>query len=497
MCAIILNSIVFFFLGKHWIGGKLVSAHTGATFDVHNPATGKVIGNAARGDVQDVEVAINSAVQSQAKWKNLHSRQKSKLLYQCGELLAQHVEELARLTSLETGKAIRTESRVEAGLVSDIFRYYAGLTSEIKGNTLPFSPTSLTFTQREPLGVVGAIIPWNAPLLLMALKVAPALACGNSIVLKSAEQAPFGALRIGQLISSQVLHEYPGLLNVISGFGKECGGPLVDSKHINKISFTGSVETGKEIGKKAGERLIPVTLELGGKSPMIICDDADLDKAVDGAIAGMRFTRQGQSCTAASRMFVHSKVFNQFLEKVKAKVNALVMGDPLDDKTDIGTIISKQQYDKVLGFIEFGKNEIGKGTVHICNKLPSKPELENGLFVQPVIFSNIGRDARVAKEEIFGPVACVFEWDNFDEVVAVANDTEFGLSASVWTTNLQTAMQAVQRLDAGIVQVNQNAVVQPNLPVGGFKQSGLGKEGSLEAMLESFTKEKTVSINMF
>ncbi|ELR24153.1 betaine aldehyde dehydrogenase [Acanthamoeba castellanii str. Neff] len=492
--------------GKHFIGG-LRPAKSGAVFDVHNPATGETIGHAALGDEADINDAVTLASRAQKEWREQSVRARGALVAKCGEVLRAHVEELAQLTSLETGKAIRTESRVEAGLISDTFSFFGGLAPEIKGQTIPFNPSVLTYTSREPVGVVGAIIPWNAPLLLFALKLAPALVAGNAVVLKSAEAAPFGVLRVTELLN-QVLPS--GLVSTVSGYGKQAGTPLVRHPLVKKVTFTGSVDTGREIYKQAAEKLIPVTLELGGKSPMIVLEDANFEKAVNGAILSMRFTRQGQSCTAASRIYVHEAIHDKFVAALTEKINALKapfpplsfvetllterMGDPLDETTDIGTVISKPQLDKIQRYIALGKGEQG-ATAHECSALPTDASLSKGLYVRPVVFTGISNQSRVAREEIFGPVTCVFKFNDFDAVLDEANSTEYGLSASVWTNDLQKALHATRKLEAGVVQVNQNAVVQPNLPVGGWKVSGLGREGSLETMLEHFTHSKTVAIN--
>ncbi|HEX6978336.1 MAG TPA: aldehyde dehydrogenase family protein [Alphaproteobacteria bacterium] len=478
--------------GYNLVDGALVPAVSGKTFPVVNPATGQEIAKAAMSEAADVDAAVAAAVKAQIDWAKMPARQRGKLVAECGRILNEHVEELGRLVALETGKALRTESRVEASVLADAFVYYGGLGAELKGETVPFNPDMLTVTVREPIGVVGAIIPWNVPMMLMALKIAPALVAGNSVVVKSAEEAPLAVLRTCQIMN-QVLP--PGVFNILSGYGPECGGPLVAHPKVGKVTFTGSVETGKIVYKTAAEKLIPVTLELGGKSPMIVMADADIDRAVAGAIVGMRFTRQGQSCTAASRIFVHEKVHDEFVAKLKQKVDAMKMGDPLDEATDIGAIISRPQFEKVRSYIKIGRETPGAEAIE-CSALPSDPKFKDGLFIRPVILTGISNDSRVAREEIFGPVTCVMKFNDYEEAIAAANDSAYGLAATVWTRDLKTALDATKRLEAGFVQVNQNLVVQPGLSYGGVKQSGLGKEASLEAMLDHFTHKKTIIINM-
>jgi acyl-CoA reductase-like NAD-dependent aldehyde dehydrogenase len=309
---------------------------------------------------------------------------------------------------------------------------------------------------------------------------------------KSAEEAPLAVLRACQIMN-QVLP--PGILNMLSGDGPGCGAPLVAHKGVGKVTFTGSVETGKLVYKMASEKLIPVTLELGGKSPMIVMGDADIDKAVDGAVIGMRFTRQGQSCTAASRIFVQDAIHDAFLQKLKAKVDAMKMGDPLDEATDIGSIISKQQFDKVKNYIKIGEETAGAKALR-CSSMPTDQKLGQGYFVQPVIFTGIANDNKLCREEIFGPVTCVIRFKDYEDAIRQANDSDYGLAATIWTKDLKTALDATQRLEAGLVQVNQNLVVQANMSYGGVKQSGLGKEASLESMLEHFTQKKTIILNL-
>lgn len=478
--------------GLNLIDGELVPAHSGRTFAVINPATAKEIGTAPFSEAPDVDAAVAAACRAQPSWAAVPARRRGALVTECARLLGAHVEELGRMVALETGKALRTESRVEASVLADALQFYGGLGSELKGESVPFSPEMLTVTLREPVGVVGVIIPWNAPMMLMALKIAPALVAGNCVVVKSAEEAPLAVLRVCQLLA-QVLPR--GVLNIVAGHGPECGAPLVRHPKVGKVTFTGSVETGRIVARAAGDRLIPVTLELGGKSPMIVMADADLDQAVAGAVAGMRFTRQGQSCTAASRIFVHASVHDAFVAALKAKVDAMKMGDPLDEATDIGTVISRPQLDKVLDYIEAGRSTPGAAALE-CSAMPKDEALRDGLYVRPVLFTGLDNTHRLAREEIFGPVTCIIGFSSYEQALAMANDSVYGLAATIWTRDLKTALDATRRLQAGFVQVNQNIVVQPGLSYGGVKQSGLGKEASLEAMLEHFTHKKTVIFNL-
>jgi len=477
--------------GRHLIGGRLVPAGSGKTFPIHNPATRQEVAQAALGDAADVDAAVENAATAQKSWAKLPARKRGALVARCAELIGAHVEELARLIALETGKALRTESRVEANTVADILSFYGGLGSELKGESVPFAPDVLSVTVREPLGVVGAIIPWNVPMLLMALKIAPALVAGNTVVVKSAEEAPLAVLRICELMN-RILP--PGCFNMLSGFGPECGAPLVAHPKVRKVTFTGSAEVGRIVSRTAAEKLVPVTLELGGKSPMLVFADCDFDKTVAGAITSMRFTRQGQSCTAASRIYVERPIFARFVDALAARVDAMVMGDPLDEKTDIGTIISQEQFDKVRRYIDEGRASEGAGT-RACSRLPQDAALREGLFIQPHIFTDLPNSSRLVQEEIFGPVTCVFPFDDAQAVLAAANDSEYGLAASIWTNNLRIGLDLAHRLEAGLVQINQNLVVQANLSYGGVKSSGLGKEASLESMLEHFTHKKTIMVN--
>jgi betaine-aldehyde dehydrogenase len=475
---------------RHLIGGALVERE--ATFDVINPATLGLIGTAAAGDATDVDMAVRAALASQPSWAGIAARERGRLVLKGAEALQGAAGALATLLALETGRAIRTECRPEIAVAIDILRFYGGLGSELKGETLPFREDMLSITTREPLGVVAAILPWNVPLVLMMLKIGPALVAGNTVVVKSAEEAPFATLEAARLLAELLP---AGVLNVLSGDGESCGAPLVAHPKVAKVTFTGSQEAGEAVYRSAAAKIIPVSLELGGKSAMVVFDDADLDKAVAGAVAGMRFTRQGQSCTASSRIYVHSSLFDDFVEKLSSAVDALQIGDPLDEATDIGTIISETQRMRVEQFIRKGEATPGTTAIRCC-RLPDAPHLAGGLFLQPVIFTGLPENSSLMREEIFGPVVCVQAWDEYEDVLHMANDSDFGLAATVWTNDLRKALDATRRLDAGYVQVNQNLTIQPNLSYGGFKKSGLGKEASLEAMLEHFTRKKTIVFNM-
>ncbi len=473
------------------IGGSLQNAKTVERFAVENPADGSVIAHCPRCASEDVAWAVENAHRAFAEWRGVPARERGALVAQAAAEIQAQGESIACLTSLETGNALATQTRPEVGLAVDMLQYFAGLAGELKGRTVPSDANTLSFTTCDPLGVVGAIIPWNAPLLLMAAKLGPALVAGNTVVLKSAEQAPLAVLRCAELMQAALP---PGVLNVIAGFGEEAGKPLAEHRLVRKVTFTGSCPVGKQILHYVADKVVPVTLELGGKSPNIVLPDADLDKVVPGIVQGMRFTRQGQSCTAGSRLFLHDDIYDEVMERTVEAVVRLRLGDPLNESTHIGTIVSREQFDRVRSFVELAKRTPGV-RIRCGGGPPDDPALRGGLYFRPTLIEGLPLDSPVCREEIFGPVAVVIPWNDFDRMIEHANDSEFGLAATLWTRDLHRAMQFITRIEAGFVQVNQYGTPRANVAYGGMKQSGLGKEYSLESMITHFTESKTVVIN--
>jgi acyl-CoA reductase-like NAD-dependent aldehyde dehydrogenase len=475
------------------IAGAWVDSASGETLDVENPGKRQKIAEIPRGGAPDVDRAVQAATQAFPGWSRTPPRDRGRLLLRVAEALEARGEELARIIALETGNALRTQARPEARLSADIFRYFGGLAGELKGETIPLGEHVLSYTRREPIGVVGAIIPWNAPVLLGALKIAPALCAGNTLVLKAAEDAPLGVLLMAEVCQAFLP---PGVLNVLTGLGEECGAALAQHPAICKLSFTGSTEVGKLIMRAAAERIVPVSLELGGKSPSIVYPDADADWVVDGVIAGMRFTRQSQSCTAGSRLFLHADVFDSFLEKLRTKTQALKLGDPLDEATDIGAIINDKQFRKVCGYVDAGLKR--KDARLVFGGLPpTDGPLSEGYFALPTVFADTSNDWRLAREEIFGPVLVAIPWTEEAEAIRMANDSHYGLAAYVWTHDIGSALRTAHAIESGWVQVNQGLGQQPGHSYGGYKQSGIGREFSLEGMLDSFTQRKNVTVNLY
>ena len=474
------------------IGGKWVESATGEMLEVEDPAHRRPVAEIPRGGVEDVARAVNAAAEAFPAWSRMIPRERGQLLARVADALEPRIEELARTIALETGNALRTQARPEAKTTVDIIRYFGGLGGELKGETIPLGEHVLSYTRREPLGVVGAIIPWNAPVLLAALKIGPALCAGNTLVLKAAEDAALGVLLL-----AEVCQEFlpPGVLNVVTGLGEECGAPLANHPAVRKLSFTGSTEVGKLVMRAASDRIVPVSLELGGKNPSIVFPDANEDWVIDGIIAAMRFTRQSQSCTAGSRLFLHRDIFDKFLDALGPKVRALKLGDPLDEASDIGTVINEKQFRKVCGYVEEGLSR-REARVVVGGLPPKEGPLSEGYYTIPTIFANVANDWRLAREEIFGPVLVAIPWTDEADAIRMANDSHYGLAAYVWSHDIGRALRAAHAIEAGWVQVNQGLGQTPGHSYGGYKESGIGREFSLEGMLDSYTQRKNVTVNL-
>ena len=474
------------------IDGQACDAQDGRVIEIENPANRRPIAQVPRGGEADVERAVNAAARAFESWRLVPPRDRGRMLMRIADAVEAETEAIARTVALETGNAIRTQARPEVKGAADVFRYFGGLASEVKGETIPLGEHVLCYTRREPIGVVGAIVPWNAPVVLGTLKIAMAVAAGNTLVLKAAEDAPLGLLRVAQLCSR---HLPAGVLNLLTGYGEECGAPLARHPLVRKLSFTGSTEVGKLIMHAAADRIVPVSLELGGKSPAIVFPDANDDRTINGVISGMRFTRQGQSCTAGSRLFLHRRIFESFLETLTARLGALTIGDPTDEATDMGAIINRKQFDRVCSYIADGLRQKDARAV-IGGLPPREGPLAEGYFVQPTVFADVSNDWRIAREEIFGPVLVAIPWEDERDAIRMANDSHYGLAAYVWTKEVDKALRTAHAIESGWVQVNQGLGQSPGQADGGFKQRGIGREYSLEGMLDSFTQRKCVTVNL-
>lgn len=469
------------------IGGEWIGAQSGEWTAVENPGRKHTLAYVPASDEREVDLAVDAATEAFKTWGRLPARDRGRLLMAIGDKIAENQEELAQLIASETGNALRTQARGEAASGADIFRFYGEVASQQKGETLPFGDGILSYTVREPLGVVGGIVPWNAPVTLSSLKMAMALMTGNTLVLKTADLAPLAVLKVAEW-ASEVLPA--GVLNVITGSGSAVGGALARHPKVAKLTFTGSTGVGKEILANAADRIVPVTLELGGKSPVIVYPDSNDDATVQNVISAMRFTRQGQSCTAGSRLYLHESIFDEFVEKLAAAVGELRVGDPLDEASDIGAIVSERQHSTVLSYIS-GAVEAGGSLVAggVTN-----PADRDGYYVAPTIITGAEANWAVTREEVFGPVLVVIPWNDEDQVLEWANDSDYGLAGYVFTKDISTALSAVNRLEAGWLQINRGGGQLPGMSYGGNKQSGLGREYSVDGALESFTNVKNITI---
>ncbi|HEX5672216.1 MAG TPA: betaine-aldehyde dehydrogenase [Acidimicrobiia bacterium] len=473
---------------KLFIDGRYQEATSGETFDTINPATGEVLCSVQHAGPFDVDRAVQSARSGFEEWRSLGGAQRGRILNQAAALLRDRNEDLARLEVLDTGKPFQEAIVVDVLSGADAIEYYAGLAASIHGETFQLA-NSWIYTRREPLGVCAGIGAWNYPLQIACWKSAPALACGNSMVFKPAELTPLTALKLAEIYAEAGVPS--GVFNVVQG-DHRTGDALVAHPGVAKVSLTGEVGTGKIVMANAAATLKNVTLELGGKSPMIVFDDADLDNAVSAALMANFYT-QGEVCSNGTRVFVHEDVHDEFIDRLVTRTSKMKLGDPMDPETHVGALISREHLDKVLSYIEAGKSAGAK--LVIGGGQPSDPALAGGYFVEPTVFDACTDDMTIVREEIFGPVMAVLTFRDEDDVIARANDTDYGLAAGVFTRDIQRAHRVVARLEAGTTWINNYNVTPIEMPFGGYKQSGIGRENSLTT-INHYTQVKSVYVEM-
>jgi aldehyde dehydrogenase (NAD+) len=474
---------------KLLINNRWIDSESGKTFPTINPATGEEICQVAEADAADVNKAVKAAREAfeRGSWRRMAASERGRLLNRLADLIEKHSDELAHLESLDNGKPYSVAKAADLELTVACYRYYAGWADKVQGKTIPISGDYFCYTRHEPVGVVGQIIPWNFPLLMQAWKLGPALATGNTVVMKPAEQTPLTALRVGELI---VEAGFPaGVVNLLPGFGPTAGAAIANHMDVDKVAFTGSTEVGHLIMEaSAKSNLKRVTLELGGKSPNIVFADADMDQAIEGAHFAL-FFNQGQCCCAGSRLFVEEKAYDEFVERSTARARKRTVGDPFDPATEQGPQVDQAQFDKVMGYIESGKSQGARMTTG------GKRVGNRGYFIEPTIFADVQDGMQIAEEEIFGPVMSIIKFKNMDEVIERANRTIYGLAAAVWTRDIGKAHAIANNVRAGTVWVNCYDVFDAAAPFGGFKQSGLGRELG-EYGLQQYTEVKTVTVKL-
>lgn len=475
---------------KLLINGQWVESVSGKRFPTIDPATGEKIADIAEADAADVNLAVKAAraaFHSKSPWRRMSAAERGKLLNKLADLMEKNIDELARLESLDNGKPYAVAKAADLPLSIACFRYYAGWADKVQGRTIPISGNYFCYTRLEPVGVVGQIIPWNFPLLMQAWKLAPALACGNTVVMKPAEQTPLTALRVSELICEA---GFPaGVVNMLPGYGPTAGAALANHMDVDKVAFTGSTEVGHLIMEAAAKtNLKRVTLELGGKSPNIVFADADMDKAIEGSHFAL-FFNQGQCCCAGSRLYVEEKAYDEFVERSAARAKKRQLGDPFDPRTEQGPQVDDVQFHKVMSYIESGKKQ-GAKLVAGGNRWGDK-----GYFIEPTVFCDVKEDMKIAEEEIFGPVQSIMKFKDVDDLVERANKTIYGLAAGVWTRDIGKAHAIANSVRAGTVWVNCYDVFDAAAPFGGFKQSGIGRELG-EYGLQQYTEVKTVTVQL-
>jgi phenylacetaldehyde dehydrogenase len=475
---------------KMLINGKWVEAASGKTFPSYNPATGEVLARVAEGDREDIDRAVKAARAAfeSGPWSRITASERGRLIWKLADLLEQHTEEFAELETLDNGKPLKVARAADVPLAVDLFRYMAGWATKIEGNTIPISvpytpgAKYLAYTLREPVGVVGQIIPWNFPLLMAAWKLGPALAAGCTVVLKPAEQTPLSCLRLGELVQEAGIPD--GVVNVVPGYGETAGAALASHPDVDKVAFTGSTEVGKLILQAAAGNLKKVSLELGGKSPNVVFADVDVDTAVAGSASAI-FFNHGQCCCAGSRLYIENGIFDQVVEGVSAKAAKINVGPGWEPSTDMGPLVSQEQLNRVCGYLESGFSEGAKAVVG------GSREGDKGYFVKPTVLVNTNEKMKVVQEEIFGPVVTAIPFKDPNELIAKANDSAYGLAAGIWTRDIQKAHRLAAQLRAGTVWINCYNIFDAALPFGGYKQSGWGREMGHDA-LELYTEVKAV-----
>ena len=473
-----------------FINNEWRPAASGKTLDVINPATEEVIATVPSADRSDVDAAVAAARGAlDRSWGRISARDRGKLLWKLGEKLLERADEIAALETLHNGKPIFESRNVEIPASAECFQYYAGWADKIHGETIPVRGNYLSYTLREPVGVVAAIVPWNFPLLLTAWKVAPALACGNTVIIKPASQTPLTALALAEV--AQQVGIPPGVINVVTGPGAAVGQMLVEHPGIDKIAFTGDTSTGREIMRRSAETVKRITLELGGKSPNIVFPDADLEAAVRGATTGI-FYGKGEVCAAGSRLLVDKSIRDEFVDKVAARAKKIAPGDPMDPKTRLGAISSRKQLETDLRYIEIAKKE---GATLVAGGERTDIGTGKGFFLQPTVFAGVTPEMTIAREEIFGPVLATIEFADVEEAIARANQSTYGLAAAVWTRDIKKAHYVARKLQAGTVWINTYNVYDTAAPFGGYKQSGFGREMGQHA-LEHYTQVKSVWVDL-
>jgi acyl-CoA reductase-like NAD-dependent aldehyde dehydrogenase len=474
------------------VGGRPGPASRGELIETFDPATGEAIASIAAGTAEDVDRAVAAATRALGPWQELSPAARGRFLYDIATLIEENAQELATLETLDNGKPLTESTYLDVSIAAETFRYYAGWCTKLGGQTVPVSPPVgkfFTYTLREPLGVVGLIVPWNFPLLIASWKLAPALAAGNTVVLKPSEMTSLTALRLVELVNEAGLPA--GVVNLVTGFGQTAGQALIEHRGIAKISFTGSTATGQKIVAASAPSLKKLTLELGGKSANIVFPDADLAGAAQGALTAI-FLNQGQVCCAGSRLFVHRSVHDEFVGELESAAGTIQLGHGLVDGTEMGPLISAAQRERVEGYLVSGTDE---GATLVCGGARPDGELAKGNFLTPAVFSDVRDDMRIAREEIFGPVLTVLAFDDEDEVVGRANDSEFGLAAGLWTSDIRRAHRVAHRLQAGTVWVNQYNMLDPAAPFGGYKASGYGRDLGEESLI-GFTQTKSVWVGL-